>query len=69
MSAARNARRREARENRRNLSSAGATALDAIRVNGREAFLEKAFVSAESADARERAVAEFMLRGAWAVLS
>ena len=55
MSAARNARRREARENRRNLSSAGATALDAIRVNGREAFLEKAFVLAESADARERA--------------
>jgi len=73
MSAARAARRRAARSSakasRRDLSIARATALDAIRVNGREAFFEKAFALAESADPRERAVAEFMLRGAWEALS
>jgi hypothetical protein len=67
------ARRRAARANakasRHNLTDAGATALDAIRVNGRETFFAKTFALMESNDPRERAVAEFMLRGAWEALS
>lgn len=62
-------RRRARRASRRNLSSVEATALDAIRVNGREDFFKKTFALAESEDPRERAVAEFMLRGAWEALS
>lgn len=62
------ARRRAAKASRRALTPTGATALDAIRVNGREAFFAKAFALMESNDPRERAVAEFMLRGAWASL-
>jgi hypothetical protein len=54
---------------RHNLTDAGATALDAIRVNGRETFFAKTFALMESNDPRERAVAEFMLRGAWEALS
>jgi hypothetical protein len=46
-------------------SEAGATALDAIRVNGRETFFAKTFALMESDDPRERYLAEFMLRGAW----
>ena len=53
---------------RENLSIAGATALDAIRVNGREVFFEKVFALMESNDPKERAVAEFML-GSWEALS
>jgi hypothetical protein len=68
-STARRARRASTKTSRRNLSVAGATAQDAIRVNGREAFFEKAFALMESADPGKRAVAEFMLRGAWEVLS
>jgi hypothetical protein len=58
-----------AAKEKRNLSFVGETALDAIRVNGREAFFKKTFELAASVDPREQAVAEFMLRGAWEVLS
>jgi hypothetical protein len=49
---------------KREMSCAGATALDAMRVNGRQGFLEKTIELMESNDPRERAVAEFMVRGA-----
>jgi hypothetical protein len=75
-SAARRARRASTKPppgsgpgDRPNLSIAGATAHDAIRVSGREAFFEKTFALMESNDPAERAVAEFMLRGAWEALS
>jgi hypothetical protein len=63
--ARRRAARSSAKADRRDLSSAGATALDAIRVNGPEAFFAKTFALMESNDPQERAVAEFMLRGGW----
>jgi hypothetical protein len=53
----------------RNLSPAGAAAMDAIRVNGREAFLEKTFALLESDDPGKRFLGEFMLRGAREALS
>jgi hypothetical protein len=49
-------------------SGAGATALDAIRVNGRDRTLETTFRLMESGDPGKRAVAEFMLRGLWEAL-
>jgi hypothetical protein len=67
------ARRRAASTNaklpRHNLTEAGEAAVDAIRVNGRDAFFEKTFALMKSDDPRERAVAEFMLRGVWEALS
>ena len=51
------------------LTGAGSTALDATRVNGRKTFFAKTFALVESNDPRERAVAEFMLRGTWEALS
>jgi hypothetical protein len=53
----------------REMSWVGETALDAMRVNGRQRFFEKTFELMESDDPRERAVAEFMMRGAWEALS
>jgi hypothetical protein len=70
---ARAERRRAAKANakvsRHNLTDAGATALDAIRVNGRDVFFAKTFALMKSDDPQERAAAEFMLRGAWEALS
>jgi hypothetical protein len=67
------ARRRAARANakasRHNLTDPGATALDAIRVNGREVFFAKTLALMESNDPGKRAVTEFMLRGLWEALS
>jgi hypothetical protein len=54
---------------KRGMSWVGETALDAVRANGRQRFFEKTFELMESDDPRERAVAEFMMRGAWEAVS